>query len=270
MARTPGNAMTDAAMAASISQHTELAPARDRRNRLSALEALERGFALFRSTFGREAWRYYVGTAPLVVCLIPMWVVNGQIRISNGALFIEAVLLAACYVFRVWMCGSYMRNVRDRAFRTPISKSSGVIAQAAAAGRLLAWKIVLSVGALTTLPSVAGRSWFYSACQFASLEAQEDAAERHSLMGCLALASQWFGGSVALFLSLFALWAALLTNGLILSIVLPQLLHSIFGVNTLLSTRMGIFVLIQSSAFWLSLSAGTWVALDPVVKCTLI
>src|SRR3954471_6305558 len=100
--------MSEAARVPSAPPRAHLAPARDRRNRLSALEALERGFALFRSTFGREAWRYYVGTAPLVVCLIPMWVVNGQIRISNGALFIEAVLLAACYVFRVWMCGSYM------------------------------------------------------------------------------------------------------------------------------------------------------------------
>ena len=260
--------MSEAALAPFSSQRAHLAPVRARRNRLSPLEALERGFALFRSTFAREAWRYYTGAAPLVLCFIPMWVVNGQIRISNGALLTEAALLAGGYLLRVWMVGSYMQHVRQRAFSTPTSKPAGPAAQAAAVGRLLAWKIMLSVGVLTTLPSVAGASWFYSACQFASLEAQEDGDERHSFTGCLALASQWFGGGLLLFLTLFPLWIAVWLNGLILAMILPQLLHSVFGVNTLLSTQMGMYALVQSSAFWLSLFAGTWLALDPIVKCT--
>jgi hypothetical protein len=260
--------MSEVALAPYASQLAHLAPARARRNRLSPLEALERGFALFRSTFGREAWRYYTGTAPLILCFIPMWVVNGQIRTSDGALLIEAALLAGAYLLRVWMVGSYMQHVREQAFGAPASKPAGAAAQAAAVARLLAWKIILSAGALTTLPSVAGASWFYSACQFASLEAQEDGAERHSFTGCLALASQWFGGGLLLCLMLFPLWIALWLNGLILAMLLPQLLHSIFGVNTLLSTQMGIYALAQSSAFWISLFAGTWLALDPIVKCT--
>jgi hypothetical protein len=262
--------MSEAALPSSSSQRAQLAPVRARRNRLNSLEALERGFALFRSTFAREAWRYYTGAAPLVLCFIPMWVVNGQIRISDGALLTEAALLAGGYLLRVWMVGSYMQHVRERAFSTPASKPAGTAAQAAAVGRLLAWKITLSAGALTTLPSVAGASWFYSACQFASLEAQEDGAEKHSLTGCLALASQWFGGGLLLFLMLFPLWIAVWLNGLILAMIVPQLLHSIFGVNTLLSTQMGIYALLQSSAFWLSLFAGAWLALDPIVKCTFI
>src|SRR6266852_154669 len=260
--------MSEPALAPYTSQRAQLAPTRARRNRLSPLEALERGFALFRSTFGREAWRYYIGTAPLILCFIPMWVVNGQILTSDGALLMEAALLAGGYLFRVSMVGSYMQRVRERAFGTPTSKPAGAAAHAAAVARLLAWKIMLSAAALTTLPSVAGASWFYSASQFASLEAQEDGAERHSFTGCLALASQWFGGGLVLFLMLFPLWIAVWLNGLILAIVLPQLLHSIFGVNTLLSTQMGIYALVQSSAFWLSLFAGAWLALDPIVKCT--
>jgi len=262
--------MSEAALPPSALQRAHLASARDRRNRLSSLEALERGFGLFRSTFPRQAWRYYTGAVPLVVCFIPMWVVNGQIRVSDGALLMEAALLAAGYLFRVWMVGSYMQRVRERAFGTPTSKPAGAAAQAAAVGRLLVWKIVLSAGTLTTLPSVAGASWFYSACQFASLEAQEDGAERHSFTGCLALASQWFGSGLLFLLMLFPLWIVLWVNGLILAMVLPQLLHSIFGVNTFLSTQMGIYALIQSSAFWLSLFVGTWLALDPIVKCTFI
>jgi len=258
--------MSEAALAPYASQRAHLATARARRNRLSPLEALERGFALFRSTFGREAWRYYIGTAPFVLCFIPMWVANGQIRISDGGLLTEAALLAGGYLLRVWMVGSYMQHVRERAFSTPISKLTGAAAQAAAVARLLAWKIMLSAGALITLPSIAGASWFYSAGQFASLEAQEDGAERHSFTGCLALASQWFGGGLLLFLMLIPLWSALWLNGLILAMVLPQLLHSIFGVNTFLSTQMGVYALVQSSAFWLSLFAGAWLALDPIVN----
>jgi len=161
--------MSESALAPYASQHAHLASARARRNRLGPLEALERGFALFRSTFGREAWRYYIGTAPLILLSIPMWVVNGQVRTSDGALLMEAALLAGGYLLRVWMVGSYMQHVRERAFSTPTSKPAGAAAQAAAVGRLLAWKIMLSAGALTTLPSVSWASWFYSACQFASL-----------------------------------------------------------------------------------------------------
>lgn len=262
--------MSETALAPSASEPAHLAPVRASRNRLNSLEALERGFALFRSTFAREAWRYYLGTAPLVLCFIPMWVINGQIRISDGVLLIEAALVAGGYLLRVSMVASYVEHVRERAFSTPIAKPRGVGPEAAAVSRLLAWKLLLNAGALLTLPTVAGASWFYSAGQFASLEAREDGAERHSFTGCLALASQWFGAGLLLFLMLFPLWIAVWLNGLLLALILPQLLHSIFGVNTLLSTQMGIYALVQSSAFWLSLFAGAWLALDPIVKCTFV
>jgi hypothetical protein len=261
--------MTETALDASALSRAH-PPARARRNRINPLEALERGFALFRSTFGREGWRYYIGTAPLVLGFIPIWVANGQIRISNAALLTEAALLGCAYLLRVSMVGNYMQHVRKRAYSAPKLKPAGAAAQAAAVGRLLAWKIMLSGGALATLPTVAGASWFYGACQFASLDAQEDTIERHSFTGCLALSSQWFGGGVLLFLMLIPLWIAVWLNGLILAMVVPQLLHSIFGVSTLLSTQMGLYSLVQSSAFWLSLSAGAWLALDPIVKCTFV
>ncbi|HEX2716018.1 MAG TPA: hypothetical protein VHM88_27860, partial [Candidatus Acidoferrales bacterium] len=81
---------------------------------------------------------------------------------------------------------------------------------------------------------------------------------------------QWYGGSLLLFLMLFPLWIAVWLNGFALALILPQLLQSIFGVNTLLSTRMGLYALLRSSAFWLSLFAAAWLALDPVVKCTFV
>jgi hypothetical protein len=261
--------MSEVTLAPAPSQRARPLPVRGPRDRLNSLEALERGFALFRSTFVREAWRYYAGSAPLVFCFIPMWVINGQIRLSDGVVMIEAALLAAGYLLRVCMVASYMQRVRERAFGTPSSKPVGATAQAAAAGRLLAWKFTLSTGALAALLTLAGASWFYSASQFASLEAQEG-SERHSMRGCLAIATQWFGNSVLLFLMLLPFWIAVWLNGLIIAILVPQLLHSILGVNTLLSTPVGIFALVRSSAFWLSLFAGAWLALDPVVKCTFI
>jgi hypothetical protein len=257
-------------MAPLAAQRGRLVPARTRRNRLSPLEALERGFTLFQSTFAQEAWRYYAGAAPLVLCFIPMWVADGQIRISNSALLTEAAMLAGAYLLRVRMIASYVQRIRERAFGVPVSKPAGAAAKLAGMGRLLAWKITLSAAALATLPTIAGASWFYSACQFASLEAREDATERHSFGGCLALGSEWFGGGLLFFLMLFPLWIAAWLDGFLLAIIVPQLLRSIFGVNTLLSTEMGIDALFRSSAFWLSLFAGAWVALDPIVKCTYV
>ena len=262
--------MSEAALAPSTLQRGRLASARGRRNRLNALQALERGFALFRSTFAWEAWRYYSGAAPMVLCFIPMWVVNGQIRLSDGALLVEAALVTGAYLVRVWSVSSYMQRVRECAFGVPRPAHEGASAKLAAMGRLLAWKIVLSAAALVALTTVAGASWCYSACQFASLEAREDGSKRHSIGGCLALASQWFGGGLLLFLMLFPLWIAVWLNGFIVALLVPQLLHSIFGMNTLLSTPMGMFALFRSSAFWLSLFAGAWLALDPIVKCSFV
>ena len=262
--------MSEAATAPMAAQRGRLAPARSKSNRLNPLEALERGFALFQSTFSGEAWRYYTGAAPLVLCFIPIWVVDGQIQMSDGTLLLQALLLAGAYLLRAAMVASYVQRVRERAFGVPPSKPAGLAAQAAAMGRLLAWKITLCAAALATLPTVAAASWFYGAGQFATLEAQEDASERHSFGGCLALSSQWFGGGLLLFQMLFPLWIAVWLNGFILALLLPALLRSIFGVKTLLSTLMGVYSLIQSSAFWLSLFAGAWLALDPIVKCTFI
>jgi hypothetical protein len=262
--------MSEAALALSTSQRGRLASARSRRKRLNALEALERGFALFKSTFAWEAWRYYTGAAPLVLCFIPMWVVNGQIRLSDGAQVVEAALLTGAYLLRAWSVASYMQRVRERAFGVPRPGPEGASAKLAAMGCLLAWKIVLSAAALAALTTIVGAPWCYSACQFASLEARGDGSKRHSIGGCLALASQWFGGGLLLFLMLLPLWIAVWLNGLIVAMIVPQLLHAIFGVNTLLSTPMGRFALFRSSAFWLSLFAGTWLALDPIVKCSFV
>ncbi len=261
--------MSEPGMATAPLPHARVRSLRRPRNRLNSLEALERGFALFRSTFVRDAWRYYAGSAPLVFCFIPMWVVNGQIRLSNGVVLIEATLLAMAYLLRTYMVASYMQRVRERAFGAPTLRPAGVTARAAAAGRLLTWKITFSAAALAGLVTFAGAAWFYTACQFASLEAQED-GEQHTMRGCLALASQWFGSSVLLFLMLFPFWITVWLNGLIIAMLVPQLLHSILGVNSLLSTPVGIFALVRSSAFWLSLFAGTWLALDPVVKCSFV
>jgi len=262
--------MSEAALAPAHSLRARVLPVRGPRNRLNSLEALERGFALFGSTFVGEAWRYYAGSAPLVFCFIPMWVVNGQIRLSDGVVLMESAVLAAGYLLRVCMVASYMQRVRERASGTPRSKPVGATAQAAAVGRLLAWKITLTTGTLAALLTFAGASWFYSACQFASLEAGEDGAERHSMRGCLAIASQWFGSSVLLFLMLFPFWIAVWLNALIIAMLVPQLLHSVLGVSTLLSTPVGIFALVRSSAFWLSLFGGAWLALDPIVKCSFV
>jgi Domain of unknown function (DUF4129) len=266
----PGKPMSEAALASVAAQHKRWVPARTSRNRLNPLEALERGFTLFQSTFSQDAWRYYAGAAPLVLCFVPMWVADGQIHMSKSALLTQAAALAGAYLLRVRMIASYMQRIRERAFGVPVSKTAGVAAKLTGIGRLLAWKITLSAAALAALPTIAGASWFYSACQFASLEAREDTTERHSFGGCLALGGQWFGGGLLFFVMLLPLWIAAWLNGFLLAIIVPQLLHSIFGVNTLLSTEMGADALFRSSAFWLSLFAGTWVALDPIVKCTYV
>src|SRR5258708_3394412 len=175
--------MNESVLAPAASPRGSQTPARGRRNRLNALEALEQGFALFRSTFGSEAWRYYSGAAPLVICFIPMWVLNGQIRLSNGALMAEGALLTGAYLLRAWSVASYMQRVRERALGVPRPSPVCAFAQLAATGRMITWKIVLSSATLVGLTTLAGATWCYGACQFASLEAREDGSRRHTLGG---------------------------------------------------------------------------------------
>lgn len=234
-------------------------------NRLSALDALESGFTLFRSTFGSESWRYYLGSGPFVVASIAIWVMNGQIRISNAMLLLESLLLAGAYVWRLQWVSRYMQRVRERAFAVSTSHSAGFSGRIAALSRLLAWKFALSLGAVC-----GGASWLYSAGQFASIEVAANNAEKISLGGCIKFANQWFGSGLLLLVMLFPLWFAVWVNCLILSIFVPQLLHSVLGLNTLLSTAMGVYALIRSSAFWLATFAGAWLALDPIIKCSYV
>src|SRR5260370_34973332 len=100
-----------------------------------------------------------------------MWVVNGQIRLSDGALLAEAALLAGAYLLRAWSVASYMQRVRERAFGVPGPAPEGASSQLAAIGRLLAWEIVLSSAALVWLTTIAAAPWCYRACHSASLEA---------------------------------------------------------------------------------------------------
>src|SRR5436305_8575656 len=104
--------MSEAAPAPVTAPPRLLTTAGSRRSLLNPLEALERGFALFQLTFAQEAWRYYAGAAPLVLSFIPMWVINGQIRVSNGTLLMEAALLVGAYFLSMRMLARYVLGDR--------------------------------------------------------------------------------------------------------------------------------------------------------------
>ncbi len=76
------------------------------------------------STFVREAWRYYAGSAPLIFCFIPMWVENGQIRVMESVVLAEAVLLAGAYLLRVCMAQA-VRSSMKGLFRDRPARASG-------------------------------------------------------------------------------------------------------------------------------------------------
>jgi hypothetical protein len=269
-ANHPSKAMSKTGSPNNGLQNEPALPGTRHRYRMNSLEALERGVALFRSTFSTEAWRYYVGTAPLVLSFIPMWVINGQIKVSDGVLLFESVLVVSAYLLRVCVVTRYMQRVRERAFGTPAPKRASATEIAAIIGRLVLRKLVLSVCALAALPTLAGASWFYSAGQFASIEKREEGGTSGSIGSSLTLSGQWFSGGLLFLFLLMPLWAAVWLNGLIVAIAIPQLLHSVFGLNTILSTQMGLYALVRSSAFWLSSFAATWLALDPIVKCSYV
>jgi len=261
--------MSEAALTPSTLQRGRLASARGRRNRLNALEALERGFALFKSTVALEAWRYYSGAAPLVLCSYRCGWSTGRFGYPMARCWGRR----RCSLAPIWCAHGACRTTCS-AFGARVRRAEtsarGRARTTGSHGTLACVENRPERCYLVALTTFAGAPWCYSACQFASLEAREDGSKRQTIGGCLALASQWFGGGLLLFLMLFPLWIAVWLNGLIVALLVPQLLHSILGVNTLLSTPMGMFALVRSSAFWLSLFAGAWLALDPIVKCSFV
>jgi hypothetical protein len=54
-----------------------------------------------------------------------MWVGNGQIRLPDGALLVEAAVLAGAYLLRAWSVAGYMQRVRERAFGVPRPRLEG-------------------------------------------------------------------------------------------------------------------------------------------------
>jgi len=56
---------------------------------------------------------------------------------------------------------------------------------------------------------------------------------------------------------------------LIVALLVPQLCTRFLGEHPAIDTH-GMFALFRSSAFWLSLFAGAWLALDPIVKCSFV
>ena len=82
---------------------------------------------------------------------------------------------------RVCMVASYMQRVRERAFGTPTSKPVGVTAQAAAAGASACVEDHPKCRCVSRTANLRRGVVVLQRCQFASLEAREDGAERHSM-----------------------------------------------------------------------------------------
>jgi hypothetical protein len=227
-----------------------------------AVELLEEATCLVRRASSRDLCCYYLGTLPFVFCFLAFCVHMGGSPGTASRLIPESLVLAFLFVWmKCWQAvyarglRAELQNVRPSAF----SPARLALVQ----GILQPWGfIVLPVALLLTIPS----GWCYAFFQNVTvLGCDGDAG---TVYGKARRQAVLFNGQNLLVMLLFlVLSLALFVNLLAAAFFLPFLMKTLFGVETAF-TRSFHFIL--NTTFLASLSAVTYLLLDPFVKAAYV
>ncbi|HUX68010.1 MAG TPA: DUF4129 domain-containing protein [Terriglobales bacterium] len=220
-----------------------------------ALPLLDQGVELWRHSFREELWRYYVASAPFAAALLWSWQRATSTRLAEN--WGPALVLTLTYAWRSWGTGEYSRRL--------LAVCGGGRLGSTAAERLKEmWSAVtLMLLWWMGLPLLLGVGVLYVAAQYVPL------VEGRSLVRALRLAGRWWGQQWLL------LGLALLVGGIVFinlgiaAIIVPYMLHSLFGLQSAMSFSQTPLFLMQSSLFWMCLLLAVYLALDPVFKCAI-
>lgn len=222
---------------------------------VKALWLLDQGVELWRRSFRQDLWRYYLASAPFAAALLWTW--QRATSTTLQEVWGPALVLTLTYAWRVLGTADYSRRL--------LAGCGGGTLRSSAADRL---SEIWGHAALVLLwwlglPLLLGVGVLYTAAQYVPL------VEGRSPGKALRLGGRWWAQQWLL------LGLALLVGGIVFvnlgltAMIVPYLLHSLFGLQNAMSFSQTPLFLVQSSLFWVGLLLAVYLALDPVLKCVL-
>ncbi len=234
----------------------------------SALRIIEETVHTLRTAPGWLLSVYYLGTVPFVLGLLYFWA--DMSRSPNAAQHSAAAALglAALFVWmKVWQA-IFAQRVRDRiSGSSPSSWSLGQFASIAATQSLIQATrfIVMPVAAFLALPF----GYCYAFYQNVTASAEQDSRDLKSTCKWAWKQAKMWPRQNHLLISIFWLFGlVMLLNVSIATLMIPQLVKSLFGVETVF-TLGGIAVLVNST-FWMAMLGITYLLLDPFIKAAYV
>ena len=224
------------------------------------VELLEDATSLLRKCPIETMACYYIGTIPFLLAILWFWADMSRSPDAVGRLAGSALGLAVLFiwmkVFQARFSIQLMALLGGYQTVPPITRT--IMIQ----GALQPWAIImLPVTALLTIPF----AWCYALFHNISSVAAPDI--RAAIRQSRHLARLWPMQNHLILLLLFLVWSVVFINISMLLVFLPELLKTLFGIETMFSRSSQFFL---NSTFWFAVAAMTHLCIDPLVKAAYV
>ena len=237
-------------------------PAQRHRSGRPALDLIEEAVHLLRTAPAAALSAYYLGSLPFVLGLLYFWADMSRSPFARQHVVEAALGVGLLFLWMKFWHALFARRMRAHTageLLPPLGVKSGLHLLFTQATLQPLGLFVLPLAALPVLPL----PWVYAFYQNLTALADADAPSARALLGKAARhATLWPGQNylALLFLGAFGLFVFL--NCAITSAVLPMLLKSLFGIETVFS-RGGMAIL--NTTFFAVMGGVTYLCVDPIL-----
>ncbi len=235
-----------------------------KKHQKSALRILEETVHLLRTAPGLLLSVYYLGSVPFVLGLLYFWADMSRSAIANEHSAAAALGLAILFIWmKVWQTifahRVHIRISGDLSYRWSLAQITSITATQTLiqATRF----IVIPVAALLVIPFGYCYAFYHNATVYVGRDSQDI---RPTCAWAWRQAKMWPQQNHLLIAILWLFGLVIFLNISMATLIIPQLLKSLFGVETVF-TLGGISVFINST-FWIVMLGMTYLFFDPFVK----
>ena len=202
---------------------------------------------------------YCTGSFPFALGLLFFWAEMSRSSQAESRLLDASFCLALLYVWMKWWQAIFAARLR-RVLTDQPALGALYPGELLRQGALHSWSfLVLPVALLITIPF----GWCFAFFQNVTVLGGEEANLRALFRRAARQAALWPGQNHVLIFLLFLCWLFAFANLSIVAFLIPRLLKSLLGIDTLL-VRSNMHLL--NSTFFFAMAALTWLCLDPLFK----
>lgn len=237
--------------------------AQKRKSGLGGIALIEDATQLLRTAPAGTLAIYYLGAVPFVLGFLFFWSDMSRSAFADQHLAEAALGIAALFLWMKWFQAQFARRIRAQLAAEPLPKWTP-----RQHFRLLLTQTILQPTALFVLPLAAipvlPIAWVYGFYQNITVLADPDSAEISTLMKrSWRQAALWpLQNHIALAFA-FGFAFVVFLNWITLGFTLPNLLKTLFGVETVFSQSP---MALLNSTFFLAAGGLTYLCVDPILK----